>query len=43
MNTTELRSLQAPLKERYQEQPEAAWITLKAMGRLGEGVTCKIV
>jgi uncharacterized OsmC-like protein len=42
MKATELRSLQAPLKERYKEEPEAALITLKAAGRLGEGVTCTV-
>jgi uncharacterized OsmC-like protein len=38
----ELRATQAPLKTRYREDPHAALITLKASGRLGEGVTCKI-
>ena len=42
MKTEELRSLQAPLKERYRAEPEAAGITLKARGRLGEGVTCRV-
>ena len=42
MNAEELRSVQAPLKERYRENPEAAFITLRAEGRLGEGVSCKI-
>lgn len=42
MKAEELRSVQAPLKARYREQPEAALITLKAKGRVGEGVTCKI-
>src|SRR5271169_5652809 len=42
MNTDELRSLQAPLKERYRAEPEAALITLKAEGRIGEGVTCSV-
>src|SRR5438105_3582642 len=42
MNAEELRSLQAPLKERYRQQPQTALITLRAAGRLGEGVTCKI-
>src|SRR5438876_6191250 len=42
MNAEELRSLQAPLKERYRQQPETALITRRAEGRLGEGVTCKI-
>jgi uncharacterized OsmC-like protein len=42
MNAEDLRSTQAPLKARYRDQPEAALITLRARGRLGEGVTCKI-
>jgi len=42
MKSEELRSLQAPLKEQYKKEPEAAIITLKASGNLGEGVTCKI-
>ncbi|MGA3187010.1 MAG: OsmC family protein [Bryobacteraceae bacterium] len=42
MNMDELRALQAPLKERYKGEPEAALITLKAEGRIGEGVTCSV-
>src|SRR6185437_4470196 len=42
MNAEELRSLQAPVKERYRRQPETALFTLRAEGRLGEGITCKI-
>jgi len=42
MNAEELRSVQAPLKERYRETPEAALVTLRAEGRLGEGISCKI-
>jgi uncharacterized OsmC-like protein len=42
MKAEELRSLQAPLKERYREKPESALVTLKAEGRLGEGVSCKV-
>ena len=42
MNAEELRSIQKPLKEHYREQPNAAMITLKAHGRIGEGVTCSI-
>ena len=42
MNTEALRSMQAPLKERYREVPEAALVTLRAQGRIGEGVSCKI-
>ena len=42
MNPDQLRSLQAPLKKRYQEKPKAAFITLKAQGKICEGVSCKI-
>jgi uncharacterized OsmC-like protein len=42
MEKEKLRSLQAPLKEQYREKPESAMVTLKAQGRIGEGVSCKI-
>lgn len=42
MNADELRSLQAPLKARYREDPDAALVTLKAKGRIGEGISCKV-
>ena len=42
MNVEELRALQAPLKERYRQEPEAALITLTAQGQIGEGVTCRV-
>ena len=42
MNADALRALQAPLKDRYRTQPDAARITLHAQGRLGEGVTCSV-
>ncbi len=42
MNPDELRAIQAPLKQRYRETPEAALITLRAQGRLADGITCKI-
>lgn len=42
MNADELRALQAPLKEQYRSAPEAALITLRAQGELGEGITCKV-
>src|SRR6202022_3813207 len=42
MNAEDLRSLQAPLKERYREQPETALVTLRAEGRIGEDITCKV-
>jgi uncharacterized OsmC-like protein len=42
MDRDDLRALQAPLKERYQEEPTAAVITLSAEGTLGEGISCKV-
>ena len=42
MKTEELRALQSPLKEKYKVEPEAALITLKAKGKVGEGITCSI-
>ncbi len=42
MTADELRSLQGPLKEKYREQPQSARVTLKAEGRLGEGVSCNV-
>src|ERR1700756_6071658 len=42
MNADELRSLQAPLKAQYREHPETALVTLRAEGRVGENITCKI-
>jgi uncharacterized OsmC-like protein len=42
MKTEELKAIQTPIKERYKAQPDSALITLKAHGRLGEGVTCSV-
>lgn len=42
MDATELRNLQSPLKEKYREQPESAIITLKAEGKIGEGISCNV-
>jgi uncharacterized OsmC-like protein len=42
MNATELKDLQAPLKEKYRDQPSSAVITLKAVGKIGEGISCKV-
>jgi uncharacterized OsmC-like protein len=42
MNADDLRAMQAPLKEHYRETPAAALVTLRAQGRIGEGVSCKV-
>jgi uncharacterized OsmC-like protein len=42
VRANELRSLQAPLKERYREDPATAEVTLTASGDLDEGVSCSV-
>jgi uncharacterized OsmC-like protein len=42
MDRDELRARQAPLKQRYLDQPDAALVTLRATGTLGEGVSCSV-
>ena len=42
MKANELKSLQAPIKERYRNEPKSAMITLRAEGKIGEGVTCNV-
>ena len=37
-----LRAVQAPLKDRYRDDPEAAVVTLKARASLGEGISCNV-
>jgi uncharacterized OsmC-like protein len=43
MEADELRTLQAPLKQRYRDEPEAALITLTATGALdAAAITCRV-
>jgi uncharacterized OsmC-like protein len=43
MDATELRAVQAPIKERYKSDPEAALITLRAKGSLDDSnIACKV-
>jgi hypothetical protein len=42
MNRDDFRALQAPLKQRYREDPQAALITLRAEGSLGQGIACSV-
>jgi uncharacterized OsmC-like protein len=42
MDANALREMQAPLKDRYRNDPDAAIITLKAKGTLDEGIACKV-
>ena len=43
MDSTQLRAMQAPIKDRYRADPKAAFITLKAKGSLeSDGIACKV-
>jgi uncharacterized OsmC-like protein len=42
MNADELRALQAPIKDRYRKDAGAAVVTLRAEGRIGEGIACRV-
>jgi len=42
MESNELKAIQSPLKEKYKKEPGAALITLKATGKIDEGITCKV-
>jgi len=42
MNAEELKTLQAPIKDAYRKNPAAAIVTLKASGKIGEGIACRV-
>ncbi len=42
MNADDLKALQAPIKERYRQSPEAARIAVRARGTLGANITCSL-
>jgi len=42
MKAEELKALQAPIKDRYRKEPQAAVVTLRAQGRIGEGIACRV-
>jgi uncharacterized OsmC-like protein len=42
MNADELRALQAPLKQQYKEDADAAVVTLRATGNVTDGIACKV-
>ncbi len=42
MNAADLKNIQSPLKEKYREEPQSALITLKAKGKIGDGISCKV-
>ena len=42
MKAENLRLIQAPLKQQYKDNPSTAIVTLRAKGKIGEGVTCSV-
>src|SRR5947208_13579661 len=42
MNAQQLKALQAPIKDRYRSDPSTAVVTLRAAGRIGEGIACRV-
>jgi uncharacterized OsmC-like protein len=42
VDSDQLQTLQAPLKEQYRSEPGAALVTLSASGTLGDGVSCSV-
>lgn len=42
MTSAQLKSLQAPLKDKYRNKPETALVTLNAHGAIGEGISCSV-
>jgi uncharacterized OsmC-like protein len=42
MNSVDLKQIQSPLKEKYRVDPQSALITLRAKGKIGESISCKV-
>src|SRR3970040_1221773 len=42
MTADQLKALQAPLKQQYNDNPASAVVTLNARSRIGDGITCKV-
>ena len=43
MDATALRAMQAPIKDRYKSDPDAAMITLRAKGSIDDqNIACKV-
>jgi uncharacterized OsmC-like protein len=42
MDRDELRARQAPIKQRYRDEPASALVTLRAEGSLDDGITCSV-
>ena len=42
MNADELKAMQAPLKQKYKDDPASAVVTLRAESRSTDGLSCKV-
>ena len=42
MDSETLRARQAPIKQQYREQPALALVTLRASGKVTDGITCSV-
>ena len=42
MDAEKLKALQTPLKEKYKADADAALVTLKASGTVGDAISCKV-
>src|SRR4029453_13455497 len=42
MDGAQLKAAQAPLKQRYRDEPKTALVTLHARGAIGDGVSCSV-
>jgi uncharacterized OsmC-like protein len=42
MDADSLKAMQAPIKQRYREEPDAAVVTLKAEGAIGDNLSCSV-
>ena len=42
MDANALRAMQAPIKDKYRNDPASAVVTLRASGRMGEGIACRV-
>jgi len=42
MDTKTIRVIQAPIKQKYNDDPDSAIVTLRATGKIGENLSCKV-
>jgi len=42
MDAASFKGIQKPLKDKYREEPASALITLRARGKTGDGISCRV-